>query len=111
MTGTHPIVEAYVANINAGDHAGLLANFSAEAVLHHPAGTFTGEELGAFYRDVVFAGQAVLTAGTVLVDGPIVMAEIAATSPLDPDGAALHALDVFRLTPDGRIAALDIYYR
>ena len=111
MTGSHPIVEAYVASINGGDPAVLLANFAEEAVLHHPAGTFSGEELGAFYRDVVFAGQATLTSGTVLVDGSVVMAEIVARSPLDPDGPALHALDVFRLSPDGRFDALDIYYR
>ena len=59
----------------------------------------------------MLAGQALLTPGAVLVDGPLVMAELTASSPLDPDGPGVHAVDVFRLAPDGRIAALDIYYR
>ncbi|HET6953094.1 MAG TPA: nuclear transport factor 2 family protein [Acidimicrobiales bacterium] len=111
MTTTHPIVDAYIEAINAGDHAALMGCFSDDAVLNHPAGTFTGTEIGTFYRDVVLAGQAVLTCGAVLVDGSVVMAEITASSPLDPDGPGVHALDVFRLAPDGRTTTLDIYYR
>ena len=43
--------------------------------------------------------------------GTTVMAELRATSPLDPEGGTLHAIDVFRLADDGRIASLEIYYR
>lgn len=113
---SHPIVDGYVAAINAADPDAVLALFAEGAVLTNPAGTFTGaDEIGGFYRDVVVAGQAVLTAGAVTVEdqigGSVVTAEIVATSPLDPDGGRLVADDVFRLDADGRIATLDITYR
>ncbi len=119
MTTTHPIVDGYVAAINAADPDAVLALFADEAVLVNPAGTFTGpDEITGFYRDVVVAGQAVLTAGAVTVsdeaDGSataVVRAEIVATSPLDPDGGQLVADDVFHLDAAGRIARLEITYR
>ena len=50
MTATHPIVEAYMAAINASDHAALMTLFTDEAVLAHPVGTFTGtEQIAGFY--------------------------------------------------------------
>ena len=45
-----------------------------------------------------------------MAEGPLVMAEITGSSPLDPNAKA-YAIDVFRLDTDGRIARLDIYYR
>lgn len=112
MTATHPIVDAYAAAINARDLHGVITLFADGAVLQHPLGTFTGpDEIGGFYRDVVIAGQAVVSAGAVVADGPLVMAEVTATSPLDPAAGSAHAIDVFRLGTDGRIRTLDIYYR
>ena len=111
MTTSHPIVDAYVAAINGHDPEALLTCFADDAVLRHPAGTFSGDEIAGFYRDVVFAGRTMLTPGAVLVDGPVVMVELAAGSALDPDGEHVHAIDVFKLDPAGRIAELEIYYR
>jgi steroid delta-isomerase len=109
---THPVVDAYAAAINRDDLPALLALFTDDATLVHPAGTFAGaDEIRGFYRDVVLAGRAVVSAGDVLADGALVMAEIRATSSLDPDGATAHAVDVFRLDEHGRIARLEIYYR
>ena len=109
---SHPIVDAYVEAINRRDLDDLTARFAGGAVLVHPLGTFDGtDEIAGFYRDVVLAGQAVVRAGDILADGPLVMAEIVASSPLDPDAGHAHAVDVFRLDDDGRIARLEIYYR
>lgn len=106
------IVDTYVGAVHARDADALAALFTPDGVLRHPAGTFTGpDEIAGFYRDVVIAGQARITVGAVLAGDGIVMAELAATSDLAPDAEATHAVDVFRLGPDGRIAALEIYYR
>lgn len=111
MTGGG-VVRAYADAINARDLGEVLALFSEDAVLRNPFGEFAGTgALRAFYRDVVLAGEAVLAVGRVLVDGPVVMGEVSATSPLDPSAGAVHALDVFTLGVDGRIERLDIYYR
>ena len=111
-TTTHPIVDRYAAAINEGDLAAVTALFSDGASLVHPVGTFTDrDQISDFYRDIVLAGQAVLSIGDVLADGDLVMAEIVATSPLAPSAGAAHAIDVFRLTSDGRIERLEIYYR
>ena len=57
---THPIVEGYVAAINAADPDGVVALFADDAVLVNPLGTFTGsDEITSFYRDVVVAGQVI----------------------------------------------------
>jgi ketosteroid isomerase-like protein len=109
---THPIVVAYAAAIDTGDLTALVALFDPDATLVHPIGTYDG--IGAirdFYEQVVLAGQARLTIGDVLTDGTVVMAEIAATSPLDPNAGTAHAVDVFRLVGNGRIGRLEIYYR
>ena len=118
MTTIHPIVDGYVAAINAGDADAVVALFADEAVLVNPLGTFTGsDEITGFYRDVVVAGQAVLTIGEVVVDatdgsaGAVVTAEVVAASPLDPDGGQLVADDVFHLDAAGRITRLEITYR
>ncbi len=112
MTTSHPIVEAYAAAVNARDLDQVLSIFGPDAILRHPLGTFAGtDELTGFYRDVVLAGQAVITAGAVVIDESLVMAEVTAVSPLDPDAGTAYALDVFRLADDGRIATLEIYYR
>ena len=123
MTTSHPIVDGYVAAINAADADAVVALFADEAVLVNPLGTFTGsDEITGFYRDVVVAGQAVLTIGAVTVvdavdgsadgsaGGPVVRAEVIATSPLDPDGGRLVADDAFHLDA-GRITRLEITYR
>ncbi|MFN8040074.1 MAG: nuclear transport factor 2 family protein [Acidimicrobiales bacterium] len=112
----HPIVEGYVAAINAADAEAVVALFTDEAVLVNPLGTFTGsEEITGFYRDVVVAGQAVLTIGAVDVEpGPgttVVRAEVIATSPLDPEAGQLVADDAFHLDAAGRITRLEITYR
>ena len=114
---THPIVEGYVAAINAADPDGVVALFADDAVLVNPLGTFTGsDEITSFYRDVVVAGQAVLGVGAVTVDdlaeaATVVRAEVIATSPLDPDGGQLVADDAFHLDAAGRITRLEITYR
>lgn len=115
---THPIVEGYVAAINAADADAVVALFADDAVLVNPLGTFTGsDEITGFYRDVVVAGQAVLGVGAVTVDdlaeagATVVRAEVIATSPLDPDGGQLVADDVFHLDAAGRIVRLEITYR
>jgi len=112
----HPVVDGYVAAINAADPDAVLALFADDAVLVNPLGTFTGsDEITGFYRDVVVAGQAVLAIGAVTVDdgidGPVVRAEVIATSPLDPDGGQLVADDDFHLDAAGRIVRLEITYR
>lgn len=108
----HPIVDRYVDAVNRRDLEATVGLFAPEASVTNPVGTFTGvEAIGGFYRDVVFVGQTVLTAGAVEADGHLVVAELEAASPLAADGGTLHAVDVFRLTGDGRIAALDITYR
>lgn len=115
MTGpetTHPIVVAYAAAIDASDLAALTALFDPGATLVHPIGTYDGiDAIRDFYDQVVLAGQARLSIGDVLAEGPLVMAEIAATSPLDPNAGSAYAIDVFRLADDGRIRRLEIYYR
>ena len=114
---THPIVEGYVAAINAADAEAVVALFADDAVLVNPLGTFTGsDEITGFYRDGVVAGQAVLGVGAVTVDdlaeaATVVRAEVIATSPLDPDGGQLVADDVFHLDAAGRIVRLEITYR
>ena len=117
MSGARAVVEAYAASVTAHDLDGLLALFAEGAVLVNPFGTFTGtHELTGFYRDVVMAGQAEVSVGDV-VEGPgrageqVVMAEVTATSPLDPAAGTAYALDVFRLDGAGRITSLEIYYR
>ena len=108
----HPIVDRYVEAVNRRDLEATAALFAEAAHVTNPIGTFAGvEAISGFYRDVVFAGEAVLGIGTVLAEGTTVMAELRATSPLDPEGGTLHAIDVFRLADDGRIASLEIYYR
>jgi ketosteroid isomerase-like protein len=112
MTTAHPIVDSYAAAINAGDLAAVTALFADGASIVHPIGTFADrDQIRDFYRDVVLAGQAALTIGDVLADGDVVMAEIVATSPLDPSAGSVHAIDVFRLAGDGRIERLKIYDR
>jgi ketosteroid isomerase-like protein len=112
MTTSHPIVDAYVRAVNAADLGALLELFTGDATLVHPIGTFSGaEELRGFYRDVVLAGQAQLSVGDVLAEGKLAMAELVATSPLDPDAGAVHAVDVFRVDEQGLIERLEIYYR
>lgn len=111
MRAGHSIVDAYVAAVNAADLEALVELFADDAVLENPLGTFTGRvEITGFYRDVVLAGQAVITVGSVEVAGPVVTAELLARSPLDPDGEPLRAVDEFRPGPDGRIAHLTIRY-
>ena len=117
MSDGRTVVEAYAAAVTAHDLEGLLALFADGAVLVNPFGTFSGaDELTGFYRDVVMAGQADVSVGDV-VDGTgaagerVVMAEVRATSPLDPGAGTAFALDVFRLDPAGRITSLEIYYR
>lgn len=106
------IAQQYVDTVNTQDAESLLALFAGDAVLRHPVGTYTGhEELGRFYRDIVFAGQAV----TEIVDhwdvdgGELALLE--ATSRLDPNAGTVHAADVFRIDGAGRIRELEIYYR
>lgn len=111
MSNPPSVVDAYVAAINAADLDGLVGLFAPDAVLVNPVGTFTGTaEIRGFYRDVVLAGQAVLTVGTVDTAGPAVTAELLARSPLDPDGEPLRAIDRFRVGADGRITTLEIHY-
>mgnify|MGYP003348982703 FL=1 len=111
MNASHPIVEAYAAAVNAADLDALVGLFADGAVLVNPVGTFTGPiEIAGFYRDVVLAGQAVITVGALGTVGPTVTAELLARSPLDPDGEPLRAIDEFRLDADGRIARLEIRY-
>ena len=107
----HDIVERYCAAVNAADTRAIVRLFAADGQLQNPVGTYTGHEsIEGFYRDVVIAGQAHVDFGAVLAEGPLVMAEITGSSPLDPNAKA-YAIDVFRLDTDGRIARLDIYYR
>jgi steroid delta-isomerase len=109
---SHPVVSAYVEAVNARDVDTIVGLFAPGATLSHPLGTFTGaREIGTFYRDVVIAGQADVTAGAVLSEGTLVMAEISATSALDPNASTAHAIDVFRLDEQGLVADLEIYYR
>jgi ketosteroid isomerase-like protein len=112
MTIQHPIVDRYVNAVNSGDPAEIVSLFVDDAVLTNPVGTFQGADaIGSFYRDVVVAGKAVVAAGAVLADGLLVMAEIRGASPLDDFASTAYAVDVFRLSSDGRIQTLEIYYR
>jgi ketosteroid isomerase-like protein len=112
MTTQHPIVDRYVNAVNSGDPAEIVSLFVDDAVLTNPVGTFQGTDaIGRFYRDVVVAGKAVVAAGAVLADGLLVMAEIRGASPLDDFASTAYAVDVFRLSSDGRIQTLEIYYR
>lgn len=112
MMTSHPIVKAYVDAVNTADLDAMVKLFTTDGEIVHPLGTFTGPgEIAGFYRDVVFAGQAAVTAGDVLTADRLVMAEISATSPLDPNAGTAYAIDVFRLDPGGRITSLEIYYR
>jgi len=117
MSTAREVVEAYAAAVTDHDLDGLLSLFADGATLVNPLGTFNGvDELTGFYRDVVMAGQAQVSVGDV-VDGDgaagerVVMAEVRATSPLDPAAGTAYALDVFRLDASGRITSLEIYYR
>ena len=111
-TTSHPIVSAYVEAVNARDVEALVGLFAPHATLSHPLGTFTGaNDIGTFYRHVVVAGQADVTAGAVLSEGTLVMAEISATSALDPNGTTAYAIDVFRLDEQGLVVKLEVYYR
>lgn len=120
MVGTE-LPRAYVDAVNAADEADLLALFAEGAVLHHPAGVFEGKAaISGFYRDVVFAAEAVLELGRVLGGEPVgpddpeimVVFELVATSRLAGEGdKPLHTVDVASVDPEGRIAVLDVYYR
>jgi hypothetical protein len=109
----HPIVERYCRAVNSADDELMLSLFAPDGVLQHPSGTYADPEtIRGFYRDLVMAGQTRIDAAAVVADGPLVMAEIIARSPLNPDqDARTYAIDVFRLDDDGRITALDVYYR
>ena len=117
MSDGRSVVEAYARSVTDHDLDGLLGLFAADARLVNPLGTFTGtDKLTGVYRDVVMAGQAQVSVGDV-VEGVgaagerLVMAEVTATSPLDPSAGTAFALDVFRLDGEGRITSLEIYYR
>jgi ketosteroid isomerase-like protein len=106
------IGQQYVEAINAADLDALLALFAEGAVLQHPMGTFTDpESMARFYRDVVFAGQAVTRIATTSRDGNRVWVEIEASSPLGEPGNKVYAADLFELDETGRISRLAIYYR
>jgi len=102
------VVDAYTSTINARDLDALLGIFHRDAVFHNRTGTFCGhDEIAGFFREVVLAGDGVLSTGDVLTDGAVVMAEVIATR---PSGEAGRALDVFRLD-DGLVSELTIFYR
>lgn len=109
-------VARYADAINARDPDSLAALFADGAVLDHPVGRYEGvDAIRGFYRDVVLAGEAVVSVGRTVSQesaaGSTVVAWVSATSPLDPSAGAAHAIDVFDLDGDGRIVALEIYYR
>ena len=107
-----PIGQRYVEAINAADLDALLALFADGAVLQHPMGTFTDpESMAGFYRDVVFAGQAVTRIASTSRDGAREWVEIEASSPLGEPGNKVYAADLFELDATGRISRLAIYYR
>jgi ketosteroid isomerase-like protein len=105
----------YVDAVNARDLDALMALFAADAVVVHPSGRYEGRgAIAAFYRDLVFAGQAALTAGRLLADADdvVAMLELVGSSPLDGHQHRLHALDAFDVDPDsGLITALVVYAR
>ncbi len=108
MTSSHPIVDAYTSAVNARDLDALLGIFREDAVFHNRTGEFSGhDEIAGFAREVIFTGDGVLSAGEVLSDGNLVMAEVIVRRGADEVG---RALDVFRLV-DGKVSDLTIFYR
>lgn len=102
--------ERYFEAVNAGDLQGIAALFSEDSVLEHPAGTFIGRDaIAGFYRDSVLPLQTSLTPVTVFDTGEHCLAEFVGRSPLGDE--VVYVCDVFRVNPDGTIAALRIYIR
>lgn len=106
------IAEQYVEAVNNADIDQLMNLFAADGVLRHPSGTYAGREaLRNFYATVVLAGQTVLSIERQAVVDDVELLQVSATSPLaGEDAPKLYAADVF-LVRDGKIDALDIYYR
>lgn len=105
------LAHAYIGAVNAADEGALLALFGAGAVLHHPTGEHTGlVEIGAFYRDLVFAGKAELTLGEMLADERLAMFQLTASSPLDDHASVVRTMDVIVSDASGLIDELFVYY-
>jgi len=105
------IAEAYIDAVNRADLDALLKLMAPDAVLLHPAGRFAGRDaISGFYRDIVFAGQAVTEIERIHITDDAQVLQLRATSPLAEPGQYVYAVDVFGIA-DGLIRTLDIYYR
>ncbi|WP_353227316.1 nuclear transport factor 2 family protein [Novosphingobium sp.] len=105
---------AYVARINAGDAAGVLALFAPGAVIEDPIGSAikTGAQLGPWFADTV-AFDTVITPVTPIRgshgDEALLVFDVAFTPPASPR-LRLRSADAFRLTPDGLIVSLRAFW-
>jgi hypothetical protein len=77
------IAEKYINAVNRADINDLMALFTANATLRHPAGTFVGaRQIADFYITVVFAGHAVTEIDAQFSDHDTQLIQLRASSPL-----------------------------
>jgi len=102
---------AYVEAINANDLEALIALFAPDAEMIHPFGVYVGhDDLREFYGDMVLPAETRITVLRQVAEGPVAVIEIEARSPHAPEQPQ-HAVDLFEVDGQGRIAALRVYYR
>jgi ketosteroid isomerase-like protein len=112
MAGAREVADRYFTAINAGDLPLLSSLFVPDAVVLHPSGTYEGvEAIANFYRDTVIAFQTSLVATAIATEADLCTVEFEGRSPLGGPEMVVYACDVFRVSPDGRIISLHIYYR
>lgn len=107
------IVDDYLAAINAGDMAAVMALYADDAAVEDPAGTEPkrGDEILQFYTNA-FSGGA-----KVELTGPVRISSKAAAFPFRAeiaraDGPVLvvEVIDIFEFDPAGKIAKMTAHF-
>jgi ketosteroid isomerase-like protein len=104
-TAARSAAERYVDTVNHRDLNRLTSLFRPDAVLDHTLGVHEGREaISAFYRDVIFAAEPVLTATSWSEQGDTCVVSLEGAV----GGHVTNTVDVFTVDPDGLIARLEI---
>lgn len=107
------VVEQYLAAINAGDMAAVMALYADDAAVEDPAGTEPkrGQEILQFYTNA-FSGGA-----KVELTGPVRISAKAAAFPFRAEiqGAErqvtiVEVIDIFEFNPAGKVARMTAHF-
>ena len=110
---TQQVVDDYLAAINAGDMAAVMALYADDAAVEDPVGTEPkrGDEILQFYTNA-FAGGA-----KVEMTGPVRISEKAAAFPFraeiggaDGQVTIVDVIDIFEFDPAGKVAKMTAHF-